>query len=441
MLRDYQKTVYHDIRKAFTNDFKAVLGVLPCRSGKSYIIAEITKNSYGTVLIMAHRLELLEQIKALLEELNIKNVRVASVFTEVKRLGKYAKPSLIIIDEAHLSEAKSYKLVCEYYNAPIIGFTATPSRLDGKKLSLYDCLVEGVSTKELIKEGAIADFEYYAPNIALDFDSVSVSYGEYNNKELTEILCQSKIYGDVIKYYRELGNNQQAICYCASVRHSQMVAELFTSNGIVASSIDGSMRKSVRSEIINAFKNNKIQVLCNCNLISEGITLPNASVGMLLRPTMSLPLYIQQAMRVLTPLEEKKSTIIDFVGNFQRHGLPDEGREWTLEGIQKKRSVNDDGSFIIRRCDKCFKVFKTANKCPYCGYEYETKGRELENMKSVELKKITEEEKQALELQKKQMRMEVGRARTKADLIKIAKCRGYNMKWVGIQMRVKNIRN
>ena len=190
------------------------------------------------VLILAHRNELIKQHKKLLSKLNVTGVRVNSVFTEVKRLGEYDKPDLIIIDEAHLSEANSYRRCCEYYGCRVIGFTATPARLDGKPLSLYDTLVTGVSATYLQSIGDIAEYDYYAPDIGINLDNVDTIAGEYNNKQLSSVMCQNSIYGDILKYYNELSEHRQAIAYCTSVKHSQAVCKLFNDNGISAVHID-----------------------------------------------------------------------------------------------------------------------------------------------------------------------------------------------------------
>lgn len=438
-LRDYQSDVFLKIHKSVKQGHNPCV-VLPCRSGKSYIIAKICERTKGEVLVMAHRIELLTQLKELLAQYN--NVRVASVFTEVRRLGKYTTPKIIIIDEAHLSEAMSYKKVCEYYSdSTRILFTATPARLDGKPLTLADDLIIGVSMRELIKKGAVSDFDYYAPDIGVDTKNIETSYGDYNNKQLTELMCKPRLYGDVLKYYLALSNNRQAIAYCASVKHAEQVAEMFNTYGITARSINGNTPKKVRDKALKDFKEGKYNILCNCNLISEGITLPTASVALLLRPTQSLPLFIQQACRVLTPQKGKRATIIDFVGNFQRHGLPDAEHEWSLDKkIESKQHNNADGSFTLRTCEQCYKVFHTANTCPYCGWKYECKGRELEQMKSVELKRINEQEQARIEEQKRLMRMEVGQCRTFNDLWRIQRERGYSPAWVWKMAQVKGIR-
>jgi superfamily II DNA or RNA helicase len=305
---------------------------------------------------------------------------------------------------------------------------------------LADTLVTGITASELITRGAISDYDYYAPDLGIDTDSVDTIAGEYHNGQLTDIMCQSAIYGDVLKYYLTLGEMRQAIAYCTSVKHSQQTADMFNANGISAVSIDGSMSLKERNKRMDLFREGKVQILCNCNLISEGVTLPNASVGLLLRPTCSLPLFIQQSCRVLTPFEGKKAVIIDYVNNCQRFGLPTDNHEWSLgESIKKRKQFNDDGSLSIRQCEKCFRCFKTAPICPYCGHQYKVKGRELKEIQSVELKRIESIDREVEEHRKKIARMEVGQARTIADLQRIAKERGYASGWVWQMARIKHI--
>ena len=444
MLRDYQQDIFDKATDAFRHGAHGICCVLPCRSGKSYIMARMIKGAKGNVLVLAHRHSLIEQHKELLNGLGIltEKVRVESVFTEASRLGRYApdEVALIIIDEAHLSEAASYRKVCEYYNCKRVLFTATPSRLDGKPLTLADTLITGISAKELIERGAISDYDYYAPDLGIDTENIDLVAGEYNNGQITDLMCESAIYGDVLKYYRMLGENRQAIAYCASVKHSMQTAEMFNANGIPAISIDGGMSLKERNNRMELFQKGEVQILCNCNLISEGVTLPNASVGLLLRPTCSLPLFIQQACRVLTPVEGKKAVIIDYVNNVQRHGMPTDDHEWSLgEVVKKRKQYNEDGTLSIRQCLHCFRCFKTAPICPFCGKEYVVKGRELKSITDVELKLVEEMQREEEEQRRRAARMEVGECRTIADLQRIAKARGYAKGWVWQMAKVKNI--
>lgn len=403
-LRDYQQDMYDKIRMAFANGSKGVCAVLPCRSGKSYVMAAIAEsaNKRGNhVLILAHRNQLLNQHRELFEELDLINnlTRIESVFTEKNHLGENGPVDLIIIDEGHLSGASSYKKVCEYYNCRVILMTATPSRLDGKPLELADTLIMGITANQLIKQGKVSDYEYYAPDIQLDLSGVKKTAGDFNNQQLGEKMSSKKIYGDILKYYKMLADGKQAVAYCVNVAHSEEVCEMFNSNGISAIHMDAKTPEKERTKILTAFKNGEFKILCNCNLISEGITLPSAEVGLLLRPTLSLALYIQQSNRVLTPNEDKKAIIIDYVNNIQRFGMPTANREWSLEKkVQEYSNENEDGTFKIRVCQECFGTFETAPVCPYCGAVYETTAIEIQNFKQIELKKI--EEAKAAKMQK-----------------------------------------
>ena len=396
-LRDYQENIYTKIRKAFIEGAKGVCAVLPCRSGKSYIMAKISQDACkkgSHVLILAHRNSLINQHKELFEnlELNNPNIRIESVFTEVNHLGEHGPVDLIIIDEAHLSGATSYQKVCAYYDCLRILFTATPARLDGKPLNLADKIVIGISANELIKRGNISNYHYYAPDLNIDFSSIKRIAGDFNNRELGRTMGTKKIYGDIYKYYDRLAKGKQAIAYCVNVQHSQEVCEMFNSKGVPARHMDSHTPEKEREQILKDFKDNKFKILCNCNLISEGITLPTAEVGLLLRPTLSLTLYIQQAMRCLTPNKDKEAIIIDYVNNIQRHGLPTQERQWSLDSkVEEYCNENDDGTLKIRVCPECFSTFETAPICPFCGAEYKVTQVEIQNMKEIELKEIKEE--------------------------------------------------
>ncbi len=342
----------------------------------------------------------------------------------------------------HLSGASSFKKVCEYYNCLRILFTGSPARLDGKPLELADKMVIGITARELIKQGKISDYNYYAPDINLDLSNVRKVNGDFNNQQLGEVMSNKKIYGDIIKYYNMLGQGRQALAYCVNINHAKEVCEMFNNSGITAKEIDSKTPEKEREKIMDEFKDGKFKILCNCNLISEGITLPNCEVGLLLRPTCSLPLFIQQSMRPLTPVEGKKAIIIDYVNNVQRHGLPTMDRKWSLTNkVQEYDNENDDGTLKIRICQECFSTFQTAPKCPYCGAEYKTTPIEIQNFKEIKLKKI-EEEKEAKRQAIMQRTAENIANYTKPEqcrnfyeLVEFGKKRGYKPGWAIFQAK------
>ena len=376
--------------------------------------------------MLTHRQELKEQHEALFRNLGIKNARVAMVLTEANRLGQYPTPALIVADEAHLSRSNSWMKVLDYYDTHTVGFTATPVRLDGKPLgSIYSALVTGVSVRWLIDNYRLAPYEYYAPT-AVETEGLRVQAGDYVIKDLEQLMIDRAIYSDVLKSWERLAKHQKTIAYCVSVKHAQETAKMFTEAGYPAVEIDGSTPPKKRLQIMDDFRNGKIMVLCNVGIISEGVSIDDVTCCLLLRPTESHALYWQQAMRCMRYQPGKKAIIIDCVGNYTRNPLPDAEVAWSLtESIRKKPKLNDEGDFIIRTCPSCFKVFKTAPVCPYCGTEYPLHPRELKAHKDIELARITAEEAERMAEAKKASRREQGRAQTFEELLAIGKAKGY----------------
>ena len=177
---------------------------------------------------------------------------------------------------------------------------------------------------------------------------------------------------------------------------------------------------------MEAFRRGDFPILCNVGIISEGVSIDEVSCCILLRPTESLALYWQQGMRCMRYQPGKVAKIIDCVGNYTRNPLFDADVEWSLNQSPRKRSVlNLEGDFHIRSCPKCFKVFKTAPICPYCGCIYPLHPKEIQAHKSVELRRITAEQAAAVEQKRMQARREQGQARSFPELVKIGKDRGY----------------
>lgn len=440
MLRDYQQDVYRKTVDAFRQGYKRPLVCLPCGGGKSYLFAEMAKNTHGDVLILTHRRELLSQHNDLLANLCI-NARVSMVLTEAKRLGQYPRPALIITDEAHLSRSNSWMKVLDYYNTFTVGFTATPCRLDGKPLGdMYDTLIEGVAVKWLIEHQRLAPFEYYAPT-AVDTDGLRVAGGDYVIQDMEQLMTSRAIYSDVLKSWEKLAGGGKTIAYCVSVKHAKETAEMFRKAGYKAQAIDGSTPDKQREAIMNQFRSGEIQILCNVGIISEGVSIDDVTCCLLLRPTESHALYWQQAMRCMRYQPDKVAKIIDCVGNYTRNPLPDADVTWSLTQAAKKRDkLDENGNFYVRVCPNCFKTFPTAPVCKYCGEPYPLSPRELKAHEAIELARITEEEQAKIEKHKKQMRMEVGRCQTLADLWEIARQRGYAPGWVYKMAQAKGIR-
>lgn len=408
-LRPYQQQLIDGCRQAYRDGFTSPCLVLPCGGGKSVVTADIAKmvtDKGNRVLFLVHRKELCEQIENTFRKYGVDMVlcKVMMVQTASRRLDKLPVPQLIITDEGHHCKANTYRKIYDYfYKTPRVLVTATPCRLGGDSLAgVCDDLIIGPSVKWLIANNSLSPYKYYAPTLA-DFTGVKVTGGDFNIKYVDELLNKNKIYGDVIKYYRQLADGKQGICYCVNVEHSKEMSRIFREHGIPARHIDGDTDPEIRADIIRKFRDGEVKMLCNVGLISEGFDVPNCDVVILLRPTKSLSLYIQQAMRCMRYKPGKTAIIIDHVGNYLRHGMPDDDREWSLDGkVKEKRKHDDEGKLIVRMCKKCFSTFEnTLDKCPECGAPYIIERKELEQMQEVKLREIKEAEKaQAREIAK-----------------------------------------
>jgi superfamily II DNA or RNA helicase len=292
------------------------------------------------VTILVHRTELIDQTVAALKRLNLtcgviannyesdlsEQIQVASVWTLRNRIYKATDPDLVVIDEAHhCTRNNTWGTILQHYaNAKRLGVTATPIRLSGEGLAdIFDTMVVGPSTSELIEKGYLTPVKVYAPTQP-DLTGIKRVGGDYSTTELEERITRSTLTGDAITHYKRLCEGRKAIVFCVSVRHAQRVAESFTAAGYRAASIDGSMDRHERKNILEKFKTGEILVLTSCDLVSEGFDVPSIEVGISLRPTTSTALWIQQVGRCLRTHDGKHNSIIlDHAGNTYKHGLPD----------------------------------------------------------------------------------------------------------------------
>ena len=389
-LRPYQSDTLNECKKAFINGYSRPLIVMPCGAGKTVLFAYMAEqhcikfaNSNPYVWFLVHRKELVDQTIDTFKKFGIDTSNIyIGMISQAKKIQR--RPTLIIFDEAHHATAKTWtKAINLYPGVPIIGLTATPARYDGTGLGIvFDKIVEGINAKELIKQGYLADYDYYAPQVnplpkmrGKDFDVSQISY-------------RPKIYGDVAKY---IDTDHKTIIYCPNIKFSKQLEAELISNGIEAKHFDGSTPKKERENIIANFRAGKIRILLNVDLIGEGFDVPDCDCCMLLRPTMSTALYIQQSMRCLRPKEGKRATIYDFVGNVYRHGLPTDIRQWSLKGKIKTRNPKGEPEIITRTCGNCFRVYSGQSPiCPYCGFNNGQSKHQIAQDKKAKLEKIKE---------------------------------------------------
>lgn len=454
-LRDYQQAAVDRLRDTYAGGDRAPLLVLPTGGGKTVTFAYITQNATRRgkrTLILVHRQELLRQSSETLNGLGVPHgliaagegfslqmpAQVASVQTLIRRLQILDRagwaPDLIVIDEAHHATAGSWRQVIEHFpNARLLGVTATPCRQDGKGLGLeaggvFDALVEGPQIAELIDRGFLAPPEVYAPPMVADLTGLRSRMGDYAQNEAADRMDKPTVTGDAVAHYARLCPGVPAIAFCVSVAHAEHVAEQFRASGWAAASLDGSMHDTDRRQRIRDLAEGRLQVLTSCDIISEGTDIPVVGAAILLRPTQSTGLYLQQVGRALRLYPGKRSAIIlDHVGNVQRHGMPDEEREWSLEGAKKKRAADrDTGPPPPVTCETCFRQVPRPLPpcCPCCGTAIKPPADRMQSLQHAagELRKLTDEDRARLAMDRKRQQ---GQAETLADLVELGRSRGY----------------
>ena len=428
-LRPYQQNYINSVRKAYREGYKAPCVVAPCGAGKSIVIgtiAKMTAQKGNYVLFLVHRKELCDQIQGTFESLGIPetNYKIGMVQTIVRRLDKMAKPSLIITDESHHGLAASYRKIYDHFHDVLrLGFTATPIRLNGSGLGdINDILIEEVNAEWLIENYFLSPYKYYAPKL-IDTSLLKLnSLQEFSNSSIDNALNKT-IYGDVVEHYQQLADGEQAICYCHNIESSKFAKQEFINYGIVAEHIDANTPKAERDNIIAKFRSKEIRILCNVDLIGEGFDVPDCSTVIMLRPTQSLSLFIQQSMRGMRYRPGKTSIIIDHVDNVRRFGLPDQQRHWSLNS---KKKSSDENEIKIKQCVNCFAVYPSNLKeCPECGYKPEVKrAAEYELDKTAKLEEITKEDIDIiLDFR------EPSDCKSMNELYDLAKHRGYKKGW------------
>lgn len=389
ILRPYQRDFVNDVRQLFVRGIKRVVGVAPCGAGKTVMTAYMVKQSLKLnkrTIFFVHRRELIAQTAKTFSQFDIPYgiidsqvpmqldlpVQIASVQTLARRIDKIPVPNFLICDECHHILANTYKKILDAFpNAYLLGVTATPQRMGGVNLGdVFQEMVQSLSVNDLINSGNLTKFRYFAPTKGVDLSNVKLVHGDYNLRDLADIMNNVAIIGDIVGEYQRLADGKSAICYCVDVNHSMEVAQAFNAAGIPAAHCDGNTPAIVRNKIVDDFRRGNIKILCNAELFGEGFDVPNMQAVILARPTQSLTLYIQQSMRPLRPDPNdpnKVAIIIDHAQNVKRHWLPNAERHWSLEKRKPKG---------MRFCKTCNKLVISVHHddeppenlyCPFCG--------------------------------------------------------------------------
>ena len=401
MLRDYQKKTIELCKKAYQDGKRKILVVLPTGAGKTVIFIEQMRKmvaNHHKVLVVTRRKSIVAQTRARVStELGFpagmymgaktSNLDAPIVVSSIDTIGSRIKRqsvrdwlksfTVIIIDEAHDTTSTTYVNMLEVIKGgravSVVGYTATPYRIGNKGHTYWDCCVVPIKPHELRDDGWLAPLDIYSP-ANIDTRKVSITAGDYNQKELYHVVNQKKIYGNILHTYEKLAKGKSALVFCVNKEHSRQVAETFKNHGYNAEHCDCGTTMGERLRVINFMRQSitegKPFILCNVNIFSTGIDIPEVGVCIQARPTASKVLYIQQVGRVLRINQHKgKALLIDHGGNAMRFGSPYTYHQPELtdkaRGSRKADTITSGW-----RCKKCFFFQLTPQtKCPSCGHQ------------------------------------------------------------------------
>ena len=442
VLRPRQTELLNEVRRHIAEGKKRILIQAPTGFGKTVIGAKILEGAAqkgNRAFFIVHRRELIRQsyqtlaqssdismgvVAAGFQDKRHSQTQICSVQTLGNRLHLIPPPALVLWDECHHIAAASYRRVfAEYPGAVHIGLTATPRRLDGRGLDdFFDVMVPGPSISTLIGEGWLCDYALYAPSHA-DLTGVRSLGGDYHKGDLDAAMRGSSVTGDAVREYRRHADGKRAIAFVWSIEASIDMARRFNEAGVPAEHVDGTTDELIRDAAMQRFIAGETLVLCNVDLYSEGVDVPAVECIIMLQPTKSLTRYMQQIGRSLRVQAGKdRATILDHAGNSEQHGLPDDEREWTLEGVKKKAKKAEAPG--IKMCPECLRyVQSVARQCRYCGFRFVVQFRDIDEVEG-ELAAVDAEQ------VRRDRKAEIWSAKTEADLHALAKARGYKHGWV-----------
>lgn len=385
-LREYQIASIEQVRGEIRQGRKRILLAIPTGGGKTLTSAAILASAVSKgsrVLFVAHRKELIDQTVKTFARLGIYDVGVIRAkdprrnpsatiqIASIQTLARRDKPDadVVVIDECHRSLAASYQkhLFQHYQNAIFLGLSATPCRTDGKGLGTsYQSLIMGALYSQLIADGFIVEPDVYGTPMHPDLTKVRTTAGDYNLEDLENAVNKSSLIGNTTSEWVKRAGGRKTVVFAVSVDHSKALCASFDAVGARAGHIDGTTPEADRSETLAKLERGELDVICNVGVLCEGWDMPSCKCLVLARPTKSLGLYMQMAGRILRPFGDQAPLILDHGGNVDRHGMPHEDREWSLDAKVKK-----GGAAPAKACPACFAyVAASCTVCPFCEHRF-----------------------------------------------------------------------
>lgn len=374
-LRPYQEEAIDAFFAALPKQRRQLI-TLPTGAGKTVVFGTLAKRYYDTVssdkpiLVMAHRTELLEQAEAKLRmvwpdvltgrvqaERNEQLAQVILASTQTLVAGRSIRePGLIIYDECHHSRAEGALRVLEQLGVfqengpPLLGVTATPSRSDKTELGdIFEHLTYERTILQMIMDGYLSDVrgkKVVIPN--LELKQIRMSAGDYNAQDLSVAMNHDMALNAVVEAVVQHAKDRKSIIFAVDVKHAKALANRFQLAGYKAGEIDGTMKVEERTRILQDFAQNKLRILVNVNVLTEGFDQPDVDCVVIARPTKSQSLYTQMVGRALrlSPGKEE-ALVLDLTGASDDKNLQTFARLLKTQTKQKPKKEKSKGNLKV----------------------------------------------------------------------------------------------
>ena len=428
VLRDYQERGVGDIRVAFRTD-DVVVFVLPTGGGKTFsfcFMADGAGSKGNHVVILVHRKELLKQASKSLSKMGIEHgliapwatpkprcmIQVASVDALDSKKGRrlletaMVKADLLIFDEGHhcTLESKWGRVFTALHEQAkrrnkkmkTLLVTASPRRPDGKGLGkghggFADTMVVGPSVPELIERGCLIKPRVFGCIEPPDTEGIKLnSEGDLNATELAHRVDKPHLIGNAVKEYTERCPGARAVVFCVNVKHAIHVRDAFNAAGYRFALLVGDkdlVSDAERARTVEMLDRGELDGIVTVDLVSEGFDCPGLVCCIMLRPTESEIVFLQQVGRVMRIDDGKTECfLLDHAGNVGRwvgdefktkHGMPHIERDWSdalvgrKKGKRNKKDAEPDDETY--QCKHCRTIFETpevnsdgVQVCPSC---------------------------------------------------------------------------
>lgn len=322
------------------------------------------------------------------------NNHVACIPTLYRRIGQLPKADLIIIDEARASSSPMWQAVINAYpkTTKVLGFDATPQAPGGRGLGrasggLFDVLIQGASTRQLISEGFLVPCRTFHPEGMGDKSKLKMQGDDFTHKSQVEVCATREMVGNAVEKYLKIANGRKAVFFGVDQEHCRRTAEEFNAAGIKAAYVgsdtpDGDLvnpAPGTRRWVWEHYDNRDLMVICSYGVICAGWDHPICSCVILGRAVGSMTLLRQMMGRGSRPYPGKKDfLVIDHWDSCKELDVAfDDDVEWNLDGTTRKLTERD--TISMSTCKRCRQNFRTGPKaCPYCGAAIEKQIREVE---------------------------------------------------------------